>query len=578
MAVETYGISGLGPNPTQADVELIMAFNPQAVHQVGFQGRYEHLHSFIDLIWNEPRRREAAARKLPYDPKKHDAFIWNDYTERMMRGQAEESEVIVAGPGASWKTTAMALFKLCEWLSSPHNTRIILTSTTGDGLRARVWKELVHFWRSVPIGNLIQSRTMIQYQKGDDGAGIFGIAVESDGNVDKAVNKIIGRHNAYMSVGVDEMPTVSKAIVEACVNLETGAERFKFCGVGNPDSRFDPHGEAAEPKEGWGSINDETPTWRTRRGGLGIHLDGRKSPRIEDEDSFPGLICQRDIDRTADRYGENSPQMWKQRIGFWAPEGLTKTVLSEALILRTNAKEKAIWVGDFKKGACLDPSFEGNDRCVLRFPRIGVIDGGKTVISWASPPIIIKVDITSKVPVHYQIAARVKDECESRAINPSMFAMDSTGEGGGLASIIMREWSQAILLVEFGGRPSQDPLSDTNPKRADLEYDRKITELCFRFRTLVMDGQIRDLDADTATEFCKRHYELKGNLIAVETKTDMKARTGRSCDLLDNAIIGAELFRKRGLLNSTSITGETRAQQWKTIARKMTLQSSYAAA
>lgn len=575
MELETYGITGLPHNATQADVELVMAFNTAMQKSKMFMGAYEHLHLAIDLIWNEPRRKIARERKSEYDPRKHDVFIWNDWTERMMRAFAENREVIIAGSASSWKTTSMALFFLCMWLYSPNNTRIILTSTTGDGLRARIWKELVHFWRFIPIGNLVQSRTMIQFQKGDDGAGIFGIAVEADGNIDKAVNKIIGRHNTNMGIGVDEMPTVSPAIVEAGVNLETGAERFQFGGVGNPDNRFDPHGQMAEPKDGWGSITDETEQWKTKRGGLALHLDGRRSPRIGNEEYYPGMICQRDIDRTADRYGENSPLMWKQRIGFWAPDGLTKTVLTESLIIRSRAQEKAVWVGDYITGACLDPSFEGEDRCVLRFPRCGQIDGGMTVISWAEPPIIIKVDITSKDPVHYQILHRVREECISRHVPPDMFALDSTGEGGGLASIFMREWSPNILLVEFGGRPSTDPLSDSNPKRADLEYDRKITELCFRFQILVQNGQVRDLDVETAKEFCNRHWDLKGNLVAVETKEDMKKLTGRSCDLLDNAIIGAELFRKRGKLGRIGKSDTVRSTAWKDAARKYAIASTY---
>ena len=63
-----------------------------------------------------------------------------------------------------------------------------------------------------------------------------------------------------------------------------------------------------------------------------------------------------------------------------------------------------------------------------------------------------------------------------------MFALDSTGEGGGLASIFQREWSPEILCVEFGGRPSKHPVSQTNPKRADQEYDRRVTELWFAFQ------------------------------------------------------------------------------------------------
>jgi hypothetical protein len=88
------------------------------------------------------------------------------------------------------------------------------------------------------------------------------------------VNKIVGRHNTNIFVAVDELATVSEAIVEASVNLETGAEHFQFAGMANPDSKFDPHGRMSEPENGWNSITDETQMWRTKRGGVAIHLDG----------------------------------------------------------------------------------------------------------------------------------------------------------------------------------------------------------------------------------------------------------------------------------------------------------------
>lgn len=566
MPVDAYGLTWPDGAP-QATIEL-KCFDMAHPPERGGLGRFEHLRNAIDLLWNEPRRRAALERKQPYDPDKQDMFIWNEWTERMMRAYCENNEVIVAGPGASWKTTCGALFFLCLWLSSPHNTRIIFTSTTGDGLRARVWKEVVHFWRSVNIGNLVQSRTMIQFTKGDDGAGLFGIAVESDGNVDKAVNKIIGRHNTNMGVFVDEMPTVSNAIVEAGVNLETGAERFQFGGVGNPDSRFDPHGRMAEPEDGWNAVSEDSDGWRTKRGGICIHLDGRRSPRIGNDDKFPGMIRQQDIDRTIDRYGENSPQMWKQRIGFWAPEGLTKTVLSETMIIKFKAKEKAIWVGKTALGAGIDPAFGGDDRCILRIGRVGEISEGGTAMT-PGVPVQIRVNTTSKEPIHYQLARQINDQCVAAGAPKDMLAIDSTSEGDAIASILIRDYGYTVERVEFGGRPSTDRVSKTNPKRADQEYLNKVTEIWYRFRTTVEAGQVRELDDATSVEFCNRRWDMRGNYIVIETKKEMKTRANRSPDLADACSVLAMLFHKRGLLgDGAGGSAQDTARSWRELARK----------
>lgn len=541
----------------------------------GGLGKFEHLKNAIDLRWNGPKRALAVQQGKKHDPDKDDVFIWNEWTELMMRGFCENREVIVAGPGASWKTTCMALYFICYWLCSPQNTRVVLTSTTGDGLRARIWKEVSHFYRYISgVGNLVQSRTMIQWIKGDDGAGIFGIAVESDGNVDKAVNKIIGRHNTNMGVGVDEMPTVSPAIVEASVNLETGAEMFQFIGIGNPDSHFDPHGKMGEPAEGWQSISTDTVTWKTQRGGLGIHLDGRRSPRIGQDDKYPGLIRQIDLEKTASQHGDDSPQMWKQRYGFWCPEGVAKTVLSESDIVKFRAKEKAIWVGGFQRAAGLDPAFEGEDRCVLQLVKFGKIDGDVSAIEFDRRIIIKTKAMTDldKNPRHYQIVHQVKEICETEGIKPNFFGLDSTGEGGGLAAIFAKEWSTTINSIEFGGKASDRPISqlvqDTKiqPKKGFEEYINRVTELWYQVRVLVRSGQIRGLDDEAAIEFCKRFYKLQGNLLVVESKSIMKLRTGKSPDLADACCVAIATVQENDpafgrMLKSTAATDD-----WKKIA------------
>ena len=77
-------------------------------------------------------------------------------------------------------------------------------------------------------------------------------------------------------------------------------------------------------------------------------------------------------------------------------------------------------------------------------------------------------------------------------------------------SILQKEWSRDIMGVEFGGRPSKEAVSPTNSKRCDEEYDRKVTQLWFFFRLLVLNEQIKGLDYETAAEFCRRWWEMRG--------------------------------------------------------------------
>jgi hypothetical protein len=526
-------------------------------------GRYGHLRNSIDLIWNA---------ETP------DTFIWNDWSERMMQLFAAERWVTITGPAASWKTTSASLYALNAFYSDPRNTVVICTSTTLDGLRRRIWKEVSKFHRLKPLfGHMVQSKNCIQYKKGHDNSGIFGIATDK-GEIEKALGKIIGFHAPKVIVIVDEMPYTPEAIVEACVNLETGAEHFQFIGLGNADDQLDPHGRMCEPKGGWDTVSVETEEWKTKRG-VCLHLDGLKSPNIRDKPRvYPGLLNQKDIDSTIEIYSVDSPQFWQMRRGFWAPEGIQKTVLSMPMIVRVNAMGDCSFDLDSINVASLDPSFEGGDRCVLRFGKVGRVHGKFTLL--LGEYIFIKTAVRADDPIHYQIARKVKEECSHRGVDPFYFGMDSTGEGGGLASIIQREWSREILCVEFGGRPPRTPVSPTNSKAADMEYDRQVTYLWFYFRLLLLNEQIKGLDFETAAEFCRRWWDMKGPYVSLETKEKMKDRTRKSPDLADNAVILAQVAHSRCGMSANEFGewNQERDTPWKRFLQKRQVISDYAAA
>jgi len=226
--------------------------------------------------------------------------------------------------------------------------------------------------------------------RGDDSSGIHGIAVEQ-GDIEKAIDKIRGRHKPRMLVLIDEGTGAQQAIVDSCLNLQTGCERFQLGMLGNPSSYFDQHGRLSEPENGWNSVTVDTERWKTKRGGICIHLDGLKAPNVlAGRKKYPGMIGQDDIDLAARQYGENSPRFWQERRGFWPPEGLTKTVLTEAMIEKFHARDTAIWVGEPELVASLDPAFEGGDRRVLRFGKLGCAIQKRTVtmfitVSFAQP-------------------------------------------------------------------------------------------------------------------------------------------------------------------------------------------------
>lgn len=567
MPIDKYGYR-FADNATQGDIELEMFYRGEGL------GRFQHLRNAIDILWNEPRRRQIDPKI--YDPRKHDAFIWNEWTELMMQAFCENQWVSVTGPNASWKTTCAAVYGLCRFFSSPTDTIVVATSTSLPGLRKRIWKEYTRYHRMCPaFGQVVASDMAIRYIKGSDQSGIFGIATGQDNDVDKAVEKIIGFHAVNVVTEIDEAQATNEALVKAGISLEAGAEHYQCILLGNADSELDPHGMMSEPKAGWDSVSVEDEMWETKRG-ICIHLDGFESPRAKEGDEFyPGMLRQADNESAIKNEGEDSPFVWQFRRGFWAPQGVTKTVLTPIDAKRFRAKEDVIWVGGYTVGATLDPAYEGGDRCVLREHKCGLadVDGQQIPILFHGEIVVLKLQASKDLdPIHYQIAKQTVENCERWGVTADMFAIDSTGEGEGPAGVLEKEhgWF-GLMRVDFNGAATLDPISDTNLKPGRSKYDRRVTQLHFNYRQRVRNGQVRGLDAATLLEFCQRYYEDRGNgIIWLETKSEMKKRTKRSPDYADNAVLAEELFRKRGILKSPKRVDDRPKpnDRWKHIAEK----------
>lgn len=504
------------------DLELeLYAFRNRLQPNEGGLGTFDHFRNATKMIW----------------PK----MSWNPWLEAQVESLCDYDYVGWAGCGASGKTYGATLFATVWWLANPLKSTVVLTSTTAKMIRKRMWanlQDLVRKTRGFP-GNMVDSKMALQAVKGDDRHSISAIAV-AEGNTSKAVANIQGIHAERVMVIIDEATDTPEAAFEACTNLSKGCREFKMLVIGNPASKFDPHGRFCTPAKGWRSVTIEDQHWLTERG-ICRRFDGMKSPNIsEGRTKYPYLITHDQVLSAMRHEGEQSPTFWKYTRGFWAPDGMVKTVLSESLIDTHTPTKKLVFTTNVEQVAALDPGF-GGDRCILRFAKVGTAND-KMSIAFGD---IIQISPNAQLtePVHYQIANRVKEECNARGIRPDRFALDSSGEGGGLADILTREWG-IVHRVEFGGSPSNLPVSDEDSRPCNEAYDRKVTELWFSMRKWVVEERVGGLDMETLQEFCARMFDDTKRKIAVESKTVMKQRTGKSPDLADAAVVLLDLVRK----------------------------------
>ena len=524
------------------DLELeLYAFRNRLQPNEGGLGTFNHFVNVSKMVW----------------PK----MSWNPWLEAQVESLCEHDYVGWAGCGASGKTFGATLFATVWWLANPSKTTVVLTSTTAKMIRKRMWanlQDLVRKSRGFP-GNMVDSKMSLQAIKGDDRHSISAIAV-AEGNTSKAVANIQGIHAERVMVIIDEATDTPEAAFEACTNLSKGCREFKMLVIGNPASKYDPHGRFCTPAKGWRSVTIEDQHWLTERG-MCRRFDGMKSPNIsEGRTKYPYLITHDQVLSAMRHEGEQSPTFWKYTRGFWSPDGMVKTVLSESIIETHTPTKKLVFTTNVEVVAGLDPGF-GGDRCVLRFAKVGTANDKVSVLFGDIIQISPNAQLTE--PVHYQIASRVKEECLKRGVSPDKFGLDASGEGGGLADILTREWG-VIHRVEFGGSASTIPVSDEDGRPCNEAYDRKVTELWFSMRKWVVEERIGGMDIETLQEFCARMFDDTKRKISVETKTVMKQRTGKSPDLADAAVVLLDLVRKTAVLEPKSTKAD---RVWEKLVR-----------
>lgn len=436
------------------------------------QNYYDRI-AFADRLTDGVPPRDLLFRRIA-DELFPRHFEWHTWTNRAVNALCNYRWVGMPGCAGSSKTFNVTSFAVVWWLCDPFNSSVILCSTTSKAMRRRSWAEVQRLFSQTPgeRGNFVDSRMIWQCRYGDDKQAIVGVAVE-EGSSTKVADNIKGHHTRRQMVVIDEATSVPHAIWDACSNLYSTCFEFILVCMGNPRSRLDDFSRFCEPKDGWNSVSVESEEWETRRQidgqpGVVVRFDAEKSPNIiEGRRVSHYLPTKERVEARKLAYGgENSAWYWSNERGFWAPEGLTKTVFSESAINIHNGSGKLIFTGrDFEILGAFDPAFGGGDRPALRFAKYGQIHNGKMGIQWL-PPIIIPISATNNNPVHFQLAEQVRRQCESFMIDgmeyscpPENLGIDASGEGGGLCDILQRTWSSKIIRIEFGGAASEDACS-----------------------------------------------------------------------------------------------------------------------
>jgi hypothetical protein len=500
------------------------------------------------------------------------------------------------GSGGTGKTHIAACLYLMDYWVHPHDTIVLISSTDLRGLDLRVWGEMKKLfsegqerfpWLS---GHMLDSRRAISTDDIEEDSnrdlrkGVIGIPCVQGGKY-VGLGKYIGIHQKRVRLVADEAQFMGSSFLSAFANLNQN-EDFWAAVLGNPQDPTDPLGRAGEPLDGWVShpMPDKTETWPTRfMDGICINLIGTDSPNFDfppdEPPRFKYLPHRKQIEETRRTWGDDSAEYHQQCIGSMRNAMLLRRVVTRDACRQFRAQEDVTWKGTALVRILAVDAAYGGDRCVGGHIEFGLDIEGHVILS-ASEPQIIPIRIATKTSPEDQIAEWVKTYAENHGIPPENMFHDATGRGS-LGTALARIWSAQTNPVEFGGKPTERPVSldhyirdpKTNQRRLLLcseYYMNFVTELWYSLRFAIEAGQIRNLPESVLEELCMRQWDKKNFKVQVEPKSGtaerpgMKQRTGRSPDLADWFAIAVEGARRRGFNISrlANADSETANLEW----------------
>lgn len=542
--------------------------------------------------------------------KNYWSLLWPDdsqtrWTDLILKELLENQFLGIVGPASSWKTSTVARISLMDWSCFPDCTMVVMSSTDMEGLRSRVYGECskmwgqaysrFEWWPGFPVDYrcVIANEDIDEDDVRDVRNGIIGVPNKtSDGKV-QGMGKFAGRKNTRVWAIADETQFCERSFLDAQNNLINNGPLLLPGLIRNPDGSplLDSFGKekplrgyravfignpnptrpenclhlVCEPEGGWNSVPDDckTKVWNAKQVPNNvvkcrvINLDGADSPNNDfpgDTPKWPQLINS----KTIARYPKDSEAYWTQGRGMVKLGIAGLKIITRELCDQFHAFDGVTWDGAQKpkKIGMLDAAYGGvgGDRCACGWLEFGkCVDGVDRI--FIHPYVEVPITIRDDMIPEDQIANFVKKKMTEVGVEPEDFFFDGRGS---MAISLARIWSPMVNTVEFGGSPTERIAGpdlyiddkDTGERRlktAKEHYSKFVSELWWSWRYCIESNQIRGLQLDVVMDAAPREWsKAKGDKIEIESKRDMKKRTGCSPDLADMVAVGIEGARRRG--------------------------------
>ena len=492
------------------------------------------------------------------DGKLEPLMVRHPWADELIKECCREKYVAAGGAAGSGKSYVLAAWGIVQWLCAPSETLVLMTSTSLTAARMRIWgcvEKLLDAAAGLPIklrssvGNAVYvnpNGTLVET------AGLRLVAAERSRTRD-AVGTLIGMHNERVIFIADELSELSEAIVQAGLSNMSRNPYFQMLAASNPNSRMDAFGVWSEPEAGWDSIDPIIDLrWRTKFGGSFIRFDAELSPNLAYEDGeepYAYLPTRLQIEEAKFNMGPASKGYYRMYRAAFLDSDEAEGIYSEPELMRSGAMND-VELTNVVKLAGLDPSFtNGGDATMLVFGSVGYDPTGQFVLRYDGSMQLFDDASDKSTPRTFQIVKQVVEECKKRGISSYDFATDATGAGNPFADVLASEWNSDFLRVQFGGAPSDRPVSASRKVPAKHLFSNRVSELWFGGKELIRCKQLKNIPAAIAKEMCARQYDTvkseHGLKMRAESKLDYKRRNSSSPDNADAFFVLVDLARTR---------------------------------
>lgn len=505
-----------------------------------------------------------------------DAHRWSDL---VLKEILQNDITVLLGAKDSGKTHGMTKYGLVDYFCFPDDTLIIVSSTDIRSLEGRVWGDMKSMFAKAKErfewlpGLVLDSKHAICTDDLNDESilvrdmrkGILCIPCKTSSGGQTNISAYVGMKQKRKRYLADEFQFMALSMYESLGNANSG--NFKMVAAGNPIGQGDPLDIISEPKGGWDGMPEpeKTAVWDNEKflRSRTVNLVGTDSPNFDIDQSLPikyWYLTNRDsIARTVAGYGLDSHQYYSQCKGVRRSGLNARRVITRDLCNKFDAFGSCVWEGETIKVCAADIAYGmiGGDRAIGGHCEFGKCIDGKVRL-FLHPQQMIPVSIKrSDSSPEEQISWWVKTYCDKFDIPPENFFYDSTGRGS-LGPALARVWSANVNPVEFGGAPSERPVSldtyivdpktgEKRLKKCSEHYRKFVTELWWSSRLVIESDQMRGMTEELCREGCMREWkEVTGNKIEVESKSETKERMGRSPDLYDMFVTAIEGARRLG--------------------------------